>query len=74
MAVYLYVIQLATMHKAILSERERTLLTKYLDDEPITDETFRMLKMRIKRNYPTITQDYQLISQILNKLESQKPT
>ena len=58
------------MHKAILSERERTLLTKFLDDNPITDETFRMLKMRIKRNYPTITQDFQLISQLLNKLES----
>ena len=58
------------MHRAILSERERTLLTKYLDDEPITDDTFRMLKMRIKRNYPTITQDFQLISQLLNKLES----
>jgi len=62
------------MHKAILSERERILVTKYLDDEPITDETFRMLKLRIKRNYPTITQDYQLISQLLNKLESSKST
>lgn len=60
------------MHKAILSPRERTLLSKYLNGESINDETFRMLKMRIKRNYPIITQDYQLISQLLNKLESQK--
>jgi len=58
------------MHKAILSERERTLLTKFLNGEPIKDETFRMLKLRVKRNYTTLSRDYQLITQVINKLES----
>ncbi len=63
-----------TMHKAILSPRERTLLAKFLKDEQITDETFRMLKLRVKRNYPLISQDYELLSQVMNKLESPKST
>jgi len=62
------------MQRAILSPRERTLLTKFLKDELITDETFRMLKLRIRRNFDCISQDYQLLSQVMNKLESQKPT
>lgn len=62
------------MHKAILSGRERTLLSKFLNDESITDETFRMLKLRIKRNYSTISQDYQLITNVMSKLDSSKST
>ncbi|MDI9577392.1 MAG: hypothetical protein QM398_04585 [Thermoproteota archaeon] len=57
------------MHKAILSERERKLLTKYLNDETITDVTFRMLKLRIKRNYNCIKQDYKLLEQVMAKLQ-----
>ncbi len=62
------------MHKAILSLRERMLLTKFLNGESINDETFRMLKLRVRRNYQTISQDYRLITQVMNKLESSKST
>ena len=62
------------MHKAILSPRERKLLAKFLNNEPINDETFRMLKLRVKRNYPVLKEDYQLITQVMNKLDSSKPT
>jgi hypothetical protein len=57
------------MHTAILSPRERTLLTKFLNGESINDETFRMLKLRIKRNYPSINQDFELIRKVKDKLE-----
>lgn len=62
------------MHKAVLSPRERTLLTKFLNGESINDETFRMLKLRVKRNFDCINQDYNLLSQVINKLESSKST
>jgi len=62
------------MQKAILSPRERALLSKFLSNEPITDETFRMLKLRVKRNYSTISQDYQLLNQVMAKMESSKST
>lgn len=58
------------MHKAVLSERERALLAKFLNGEPINDETFRMLKLRVKRNYPCISQDFQLIKETMDKMES----
>jgi len=61
------------MHKAILSPRERTLLTTFLKGEQINDETFRMLKLRIKRNYPCINEDFELLRQVVDKLESTKP-
>lgn len=62
------------MQRAILSHRERALLTKFLNNEPINDVTFRMLKLRVKRNYFTISQDYQLVTQVMTKLESPKST
>ncbi len=62
------------MQKAIFSDRERVLLTKFLNGEPITDETFRMLKLRVKRNYPIISEDYKLVTQVMNKLDSSKST
>jgi len=62
------------MHKAILSERERILIAEFLKDKPINDETFRMLKLRVRRNFDCIAQDYQLLSQVMNKLGSQKST
>jgi hypothetical protein len=62
------------MQRAIFSDRERVLLTKFLSNEPITDETFRMLKLRVRRNYQVLSEDYQLISQVMNKLESSKLT
>ena len=57
------------MQRAILSPRERALLIKFINDEPITDETFRMLKLRVKRYYTTIRQDFQLINQVMEKNE-----
>lgn len=56
------------MQRAIFSPRERALLIKFLKNEPITDETFRMLKMRTKRNYQTIAEDFELIKQFKAKL------
>lgn len=56
------------MQRAIFSPRERALLTKFLKNEPITDETFRMLKMRIKRNYQTIAEDFEIIKHVKDKL------
>ncbi len=38
------------MHTRIFSERERKLLKQFLEAGEVKDETFRMLKMRIKRN------------------------
>ena len=62
------------MQKAIFSDRERVLLTKFLNGEPITDETFEVLKLRVKRNYPIISEDYKLVTQVMNKLDSSKST
>jgi len=62
------------MHKAILSPRERTLLATFLNGESISDETFRMLKLRIKRNYPCINEDFELLKQVMTKLESTTST
>jgi len=57
------------MHKELLSEKERLMLDKFLEfDEKA--EGFRMLKMRIKRNYPTICKDFVLLTQAMNKLQS----
>lgn len=62
------------MQRAIFSPRERALLNKFINDKPINDETFRMLKLRVKRNYSALNIDYQLITQVMNKLESSKST
>ena len=56
------------MHKELLSDKERSMLKQYLETGE-KDEHFRILKMRIKKSYPAITQDFQLITQIINKLE-----
>ncbi len=56
------------MQRAIFSNRERVLLTKFLNGEQITDETFRMVKLRIKRNYPCIEEDFELLKQVKGKL------
>jgi hypothetical protein len=56
------------MHTRIFGERERKLLKQFLDAGEVKDETFRMLKMRIKRNYPAIAEDFELISKVKDKL------
>jgi hypothetical protein len=57
------------VHKDLLSDKERMMLTRFLETGE-KDKHFRILKMRIKKNYLAISQDYQLITQVMNKLES----
>jgi len=55
------------VHKELLSDKERQMLKQYLANGEKA-EGFRMLKMRIKRNYPAIAEDFELISKVKNKL------
>ena len=48
------------MHKRILSNYERKLLDDYLTTGK-TSNSFRMLKLRIKKNFVEINQDFDLI-------------
>jgi hypothetical protein len=57
------------MHKELLSDKERLMLKQYIETGE-KDKHFRVLKMRIKNSYPAISQDYQLIAQVIHKLES----
>ena len=61
------------MHKELLSDKERQMLKQYLETGE-KDKHFRILKNRIKKSYPIITNDYQLINQAMNKLDSSKAT
>jgi hypothetical protein len=61
------------VHKDLLSDKERQMLRQFLATGE-KDKHFRILKMRVKKSYPMITQDYQLITQVMNKLEATKPT
>jgi hypothetical protein len=56
------------MHKAIFSDRERHLLRQFIDTGEVKDATFRMLKLRIKRAYPTIEEDFQMIEKLRDKI------
>ena len=56
------------MHKELLSDKERKMLRQYLETGE-KSEGFRMLKLRIKRNYPCIIEDFELIKQVREKLE-----
>jgi len=49
------------------------MLKRYLESGE-KDKHFRILKNRIKKSYPAISLDYQLITQVMDKLESSKPT
>ena len=55
------------MHKELLSDKERKMLKLFLDSGK-KSEGFRMLKLRIKRNYQCINEDFELIRQVKNKL------
>ena len=57
------------MHKELLSDKERSMLKQYLESGE-KDKHFRILKMRIKKSYPAISLDYQLITNVMDKLES----
>ncbi len=54
------------MHKQIFSEREKKLLDQFLTEEK-TPETFRTLRMLIKRNYACISQDFRLLEKVYAK-------
>jgi len=54
------------MHKAILSERERKLSQFLQDGKKIED---RMLKLRIKRNFPRLSDDFELIRKAKDSLQ-----
>jgi len=55
------------VHKELLSDKERQMLKQYLETGQ-KDKHFRILKMRIKKSYPAISLDYQLITQAISKL------
>ena len=57
------------MHTGILSDRERAVLRQYLQKRE-KGEGFRVLKMRLKRNYSRIEEDFQLIKLVKEKLQS----
>jgi hypothetical protein len=57
------------MHKELLSDKERRMLIQFIQTGE-KGEGFRMLKMRLKRNYFVINQDYELLRQVMGKLES----
>ena len=56
------------MHKAILSDKERTMIERFLKTDE-KSEGFRMLKVRIKRNYERIAQDFGLIRKVFEKIQ-----
>jgi hypothetical protein len=55
------------MHTSVLSDKERKMLKQFLDNGE-KGEGFRMLKLRIKRNYPCLADDLELIKQVREKL------
>jgi len=55
------------MHTGILSDKEMVMLKQFLANGEKA-EGFRMLKMRIKRNYPIIAEDFELITKVKDKL------
>jgi len=57
------------MHKQIFSEREKELLKQFLTEDK-TPETFRTLRMLIKRNYDRISQDFLLLKKAYEKMTS----
>jgi hypothetical protein len=56
------------MHKDLLSDKERQMLKQFLETGE-KQEGFRMLRMRIRRNYPCIKEDFQLLNQAKDRLE-----
>lgn len=55
------------MHKELLSDKERKMLRLFLATGE-KGEGFRMLKLRIKRNYPCLSEDFELVKQTKEKL------
>jgi len=57
------------MHKQIFSEREREMIERFLS-EGETSETFRTLRMLIRRNYSHISQDFILLEKVYAKIQA----
>jgi hypothetical protein len=57
------------LHKEILSDKERMMLRQFLETGE-KGEGFRMLKLRIKRNYSTLSSDFKLIGRVKKKFLS----
>jgi hypothetical protein len=55
------------MHKELLSDKERQMLKQFLTNGE-KGEGFRMLKMRIKKNYVCIAEDFKLIKEVKDRL------
>ena len=58
-----------TMHKAILSDRERMIIRNFLENSKKL-QGFRMLKVRIKRNHRRIVEDFELIQKVFEKFQN----
>ena len=56
------------MHSAILSDKERAMIKQFLETNKTPCDTFRTLKMRIKRNYKRIAEDFELIKAVLDAI------
>ena len=55
------------MRNRILTNKEKEMLNQFLNGEK-NPETFRMLKLRIKRNYESLTHDYELLKKSYKKI------
>jgi hypothetical protein len=56
------------MRNRILTAKEKELLNNFLNEQK-TPETFRMLKLRIKRNFAKLTEDYELLKKSYEKFQ-----
>jgi len=57
------------MQRAILSNRERTVIKQFLENDNFSD---RMLKFRIQKRYSVIKSDFELIQKAIQKLGDQE--
>ena len=55
------------MHKAILSDKERKIIEHYLETGE-KSQGFRMLKVRLKRKYKRIREDFELIEKMRKEI------
>jgi 23S rRNA C2498 (ribose-2'-O)-methylase RlmM len=60
------------MRSYILSKHEQQLIEQYLESNQKT-ETLRMLKLRMKKAYPRLTNDLKLIDKALKKFSAEIP-
>jgi hypothetical protein len=55
------------MQTHILSEREKAMLQRFTESGETTDETFRMLKKRLKSAYPRLVEDYEILIKAIDR-------